>query len=80
MTDPRALDIPGAVVGMAFAEAVADLALLRVRHVEARGCGGACQTDLLLTWAASVFEHWSEDQIGADDLAAAVMILRGMGL
>ena len=70
------IDVPAAAVGMAFAEAVADLALLRVRHVEARGCGGACSVDLLLVWAATVFEHWSEDQIGADDLAAAVMILR----
>jgi hypothetical protein len=68
--------VPAAAVRLTFAVAVADLAVLRVRHVEAAGCGGACQTDLLLTWAASVFEHWYEDQIGADDLAAAVMILR----
>jgi hypothetical protein len=79
MTDLRACDIPGAVVGMAFAEAVADLAVLRVRHVEAYGCGGACSVDVLLTWAATVFEHWAEPQIGYDDLAAAILVLRTVG-
>jgi hypothetical protein len=70
--------VPAAAVRLTFAEAVADCALLRVRHVEAAGCGGACQRDLLLVWAASVFERWSEDQIGADDLAAAIFVVRSM--
>ena len=76
--DLRACDIPGAVVGMAFREARDDCALLRVRHVEARGCGGMCTVDLLLTWAFGVFDRWSAPDIGADDLQAAVMILRSM--
>ena len=79
MTDPRAYDVPRTAVDFAFQEAVSDCALLRLRHVTTRGCGGACSVDALLVFAHGVLEHWWEPQLSACDLDEALRILHAIG-
>ena len=73
----NAPDVDGAAVRLAFHEASQDTVTARIRHAFGRGCTGVdCETCRSLRWAESVFRSWNAADIGADDLEAAIYLLR----
>ena len=72
-------DIPRSAVRLAFLEAAEDAMVLRARHVERVGCGGACSIDLLLMSAQTAFERWSEPWVDDATLQGAILALEFVG-
>ena len=72
-------DVPKSAVRYAMREAASDCAVLRIAHARSGDCDGTlrCPRCAGLVWAREVFAHWEELSIGADDLEAAVLLLRG---
>lgn len=75
----NAVDVPKSAVRLAFMEATQDAVVARIRHSYGPACSRdlACRTCAMWVWTQGVLASWWRADIGADDLQAALLWLRG---